>query len=110
MRKLVAVSGVLLICVVLSSCTSVRPEDAFLGSWKGTHEGEGVEVVFMEEDMIVVTAGEEQMAGTWTVGEDGSARITIDDGEVTATATSDGMMVIRGKADTVVLKRAEKRR
>ncbi len=64
----------------------------------------------MEEDIIVVTAGEEKTAGTWTVGEEGSARTTIDDGEVSATATRGGRMVIRGEADTVVLERAAKKR
>ena|GEM_PF-6633765 len=63
----------------------------------------------MEEGIIVVTAGEEKMAGTWAVGEDGAARITVNDDEATATATADGRIVVRGDADTVVLERGEKK-
>ena len=110
MRKLVALSTLLFICLALTSCATSRPEDKFLGAWKGTHEDETYLVEFLEKDIVIIKGDSETTAATWTLDADGNARLTGPDTEDTAlaTPTGDGRLIIREEETAVVFERTEK--
>ncbi|MBL7144473.1 MAG: hypothetical protein ISS76_09595 [Phycisphaerae bacterium] len=95
MRNVVGLSAVLLICVALSSCSGNRPEKAFMGTWKGTHEGETIELSFMEKNLCIAKEGEGTHAGTWSIDPDGNVLMTFEDAKVIATLTKQGQIIAR---------------
>ena len=110
MRKLVAISTLLFICLALTSCATSRPEDKFLGAWKGTYEGKPVEVEFLEPDIMIVKSDGQAQAGTWTLDADGNAHLTDSDADDqgVATPTKDGRLVIRADENSLILEKTEK--
>ncbi len=110
MRKLVAASTLLFICLALTSCATSRPEDKFLGAWKGTYEDETLLVEFLKPDIIIIKADSETTAGTWTLDADGNARLVGPDTEdkALATPTEDGRLIIREEETAVVFERIQK--
>lgn len=112
MRNVFGLSAVLLVCVALSSCSGNRPEKAFMGMWKGTHEGETIELSLMEKDISIVKTGDETLAGTWTIDPEGNAVITFEDEKVIATLVNDGKIVARNEGDSsaVVLEKKDSKK
>ncbi len=110
MRKLVAASTLLFICLALTSCATSRPEDKFLGAWKGTYDGKPVEVEFLEPDIFIVKSDGQTQGGTWTLNADGNAQLTDsdDDDQGVATPTKDGRLIIRADETAIVLEKTEK--
>jgi hypothetical protein len=105
MRKLITLSTLLFICLALTSCATSRPEDKFLGAWKGTHEDETYLVEFLEKDIVIIKGEGETNAGTWTLDADGNARLVGPDTEdkAVATPTKDGRLIIRADETTAVV-------
>ena len=111
MRNVVGLSAVVLMCVVLSSCAS-SPEKAFMGTWKGVHEDQTLELSFLEKDIWIVKTADSTQAGTWIVDAEGNALLTYDDGKATATPTSDGRLIVRQQdgGNAAVLEKAPKKK
>ncbi len=95
MRNVVGLSAVLLTCAALGSCSGNRPEKAFMGTWKGAHEGETIELSFMEKDISIVKTGDETFAGTWIIDPEGNAVMTFEDEKVIVTLLNDGKILAR---------------
>ncbi len=112
MRKVFGLSAVLLICIVLSSCSGNRPEKAFMGTWKGTHEGDPVELSFMENGIWIVKEAGETTAGTWVMDAEGNAKMTYDDGKATVKLTGDGRILVQpeGESNSIVLDKASRKK
>lgn len=112
MRNVLGLSAILLMCIVLSSCSGNRPEKAFMGTWKGTHEGETIELSFMEKDIFIVKRPDQSKAGTWTIDPEGNAQISFEYGKMIATSVNDGRIIVRAEdgGDTVVLEKADKKK
>lgn len=92
---MVGLSAVVLMLVALSSCSGSRPERAFMGTWKGTIDGEAIELSFMEKDIWIAKLPEETSSGTWTIDAEGNALMSYEDGKVIATLLNDGKMIAR---------------
>jgi hypothetical protein len=110
MRKVILAAAVVGCCVVLSSCGG-RPEDAFLGSWKGTVGDVEIEVDFLEKDAFAVKTPDGVKAGTWSVDENGDARVVVGEEEVVGVSAGEGKIILR-EADgdnAVMLERVKKR-
>jgi hypothetical protein len=112
MRKVVGLSPVLLMCIVLSSCSGNRPEKAFMGTWEGTYEGKTIELSFMEKGIFIVKIPDKTFAGTWTIDPEGNAQMTYDDGKVIATPMNDGRLIARPEdgSGAVVLEKTHKKK
>ena len=114
MRNVLGLSVVLFVCVALSSCSGNRPEKAFMGMWKGTDDGETIELSFLEKDISIAKKGDETLAGTWTIGPEGNAVITFEgeDGKIIATLLNDGKIVARkeGQSSAVVFEKNDSNR
>lgn len=112
MRNVLGLSIVFLMCVVLSSCSGNRPEKAFMGTWEGTHEGETVELSFMEKGIWIVQLPEDTTSGTWTVDSEGNAVLTYEGGKVIATTMKDGRIIARegDGSNAVVLEKTDKKK
>jgi hypothetical protein len=112
MRSVVGPSAVLLICVVLGSCSGNRPEKAFMGTWKGTYEGDALELSFMEKGLWIVKSDDSTTAGTWSIDPDGNAKLSYEDGKATAKLTNDGRIVVQpeGESNAAVLEKAPKKK
>ncbi|MDH4238003.1 MAG: hypothetical protein OEW48_00425 [Phycisphaerae bacterium] len=114
MRNVLGLSAVLLVCVALSSCSGNRPEKAFMGMWKGTYEGETIELSLMEKDISIAKTGDETFAGTWTIDPEGNAVITFEgeDGRIIATLLNDGKIIARkeGESSAVVFEKSDSNR
>ena len=112
MRSVRGVTAVLLMCVALTSCSSAPPEKAFMGVWKGTHQGTAIELSFTEEGVCTVKLPDETHTGTWSVDPEGNARMVFDDAKATATRMSDGTLTAReeGGLDTVVFEKVSKKK
>ena len=114
MRNVVALSVVLLVSMALNSCSGNRPEKAFMGTWKGNHEGEAVELSFMEKGIFIVKIPGKTFAGTWTIDPEGDAQMTYEDQKTIATSVSNGRIIAREEdgSGAVVLERidAEKKK
>ncbi len=117
MRNVFGLSAILLTCVALSSCSGNRPEKAFMGTWEGAHEGEALELSFMEKDTCIVKTNDETIAGTWTIGPEGKALMTFDDDndkvKVIATLVNDGKIIAQkedGSEAVVFEKSASKKK
>ncbi len=110
MRKLGAASTLLFICLALTSCATSRPEDKFLGAWKGTQGDEAILVEFLEKDIVVIKGDSGTYAGTWTLDADGNARLVgpDTDDKALATPTGDGRLIMRADENAVVLERVQK--
>ena len=109
MRKVVGISVVLLMCLVLSSCSGNRSEKAFMGTWKGTNSGEPVELSFIEKGIFIVKLPEETKSSTWTIDSEDNAVLTHEDDMVIATLLNDGKIVARkeGGSSAVVFERSD---
>jgi hypothetical protein len=73
MRNVLGISAVLLMCIVLSSCSGNRPEKAFMGAWENKEDR--VELTFREKGIwfYTYTYNDKTISGTWTVDPDGNA-------------------------------------
>ncbi len=109
MRTMVGLLALVFMLVALSSCSGNRLERAFMGTWKGTTDGEPIELSFMEKGIWVVKLPEETSSGTWTVDAEGNARITIEDGKAIATVVNDGTLIAREEdgSSTVVFEKSD---
>ena len=103
MRNVVGLSAVLFVCVVLSSCSGNRPEKAFMGMWKGTHEGETIELSLMEKDISIAKTPDKTLAGTWTIDPEGNAVMTFEDEKIIAMLLNDGKIIARNEDDSSVV-------
>ena len=112
MRKVLGLSAVLLMCVVLSSCSGNRPEKAFMGTWKGTHEGEPIELSLMEKDISIANTPDETVAGTWTIDPEGNAVMTFEDEKVIAMLLNDGKIIARNEdgSSSVVFEKSDSKK
>ena len=112
MRNVLGLSAVLLMCVVLSSCSGNRPEKAFMGTWKGTYEGETMELSFMEKNICIVKVAEGTHAGTWSIDPKGNALMTFVDDKLIASLMSDGRIIMQkeGESEAVVFEKAHKKK
>lgn len=100
MRKVLGLFVAMLMCVVLSSCAS-SPEKAFMGTWKGTYDGEPVELsFFMVKNIVIWKIPRETIAGTWTIDHEGKARMTVDDEKFIATLVTDDKIVVQYEGDS----------
>jgi hypothetical protein len=95
MRKVILAAAVVGCCVVLSSCGG-RPEDAFLGSWKGTVEGDAYELEFLEKGVFRVKSSDESAAGTWTMEPNGEALLSFgEEDKGRAVRTGEDKIIVR---------------
>jgi len=112
MRNVLGLSVVLLVSVALSSCGGLGPEKPYLGSWKGTVDGEAIELAFMEKDLCIVKEHEGTHAGTWSIDADGNALMTFEDAKVIATLTKQGQIIARekGGSEAAVFEKIDKKK
>lgn len=117
-RNVVGLSAILLMCVALSSCSGNRPEKAFMGTWKGTYDGETAELSFMEKDIFIfiLTSGEshEIISGTWTIDPEGNAVMTVEDEDEKGIATllNDDKIIVReeGNSKTTLWEKSDSKK
>jgi hypothetical protein len=120
MRTMVGFSAVVLMLVVLSSCSGNRPERAFMGTWKGTAEGEAIELSFMEKDVCIVKSNDksndETIAGTWSIDPEDKAVMIFEDEnnkvKVIATLLKDGKMIAQkeDESEAVVFEKSDSKK
>ncbi|HLB72633.1 MAG TPA: hypothetical protein VJJ98_01310 [Sedimentisphaerales bacterium] len=113
MRTMVGLSAVVLMLVVLSSCSGNRPEKAFMGTWKGQYDGDLIELSFMENEIWVGKTSDETSAGTWSINSDGDAQMTYDDAhKATVKLAGEGKMVVQveGEGNAIVLEKATRKK
>jgi hypothetical protein len=112
MRKVILAAAVVGCCVFLSSCGG-RPEDAFLGSWKGTVDGDVYELEFLEKDIFIVKGSDGMNGGKWSMGPNGEAilRVGDDDKGSRAVRTGEGKIIVRPEegSEAYVFERAGKK-
>ena len=80
MRALKRIWIVPVVLVLCASCATLSPERRYLGEWSGTHEGETYTALFEKNHKCVISAGDEGIAGDWTVKDEA---VTIVSDEVT---------------------------
>lgn len=83
-----------------------------MGTWEGTHDGKTVKLSFMEKGIWIVTLPDDTTSGTWTVGPEGNAVMSYNDGKVIAMPLKDGRLIAKpeNEASAIVFERADKKK